>query len=115
MSDATIFASRLKQARLLAGYTQMQLGVSAQIDEYSASARINQYERGKHWPDFGTAERLARVLNVPAAFFYTRDDSLAELILCFGALNPRDQSKLLDTVKAFCEQLSALDKDAGGS
>ncbi|MDR2364622.1 MAG: helix-turn-helix domain-containing protein [Zoogloeaceae bacterium] len=30
---------------------------------------MNQYERGKHWPDFGTAERLAAALDVPAAFF----------------------------------------------
>jgi transcriptional regulator with XRE-family HTH domain len=81
---------RLKEARLRAGFTQMQLGVAAGIDEYSASARINQYERGKHWPDFGTAERLAAVLDVPAAFFYARDDALAEWILCFGHARPED-------------------------
>jgi transcriptional regulator with XRE-family HTH domain len=88
MADATLFGVRLKEARLRAGFTQMQLGVAAGIDEYSASARINQYERGKHWPDFGTAERLAAVLKVPAAFFYARDDALAEWILRFGHAQP---------------------------
>ncbi|GHT98836.1 hypothetical protein FACS1894154_04830 [Betaproteobacteria bacterium] len=102
MSNVTIFASRLKQARLLAGYTQMQLGVAAQIDEYSASARINQYERGKHWPDFGTAQRLALALKVPDAFFYAVDDRLAELILCFGTLDARKQETLLDKAKTLC-------------
>ncbi|MDR0577808.1 MAG: helix-turn-helix domain-containing protein [Candidatus Accumulibacter sp.] len=91
MADTALFGARLKEARLRAGYTQMQLGVAAGIDEYSASARINQYERGKHWPDFGTAERLAAVLGVPAAFFYARDDALAAWILRFE--NGTDETK----------------------
>lgn len=103
MPDTTIFASRLKQARLLTGYTQMQLGVAAQIDEYSASARINQYERGKHYPDFGTVQRLAQALKVPSAFFYAVDDKLAELILCFGALDACKQETLLNKAKRLCD------------
>jgi transcriptional regulator with XRE-family HTH domain len=47
----------------------MELGVRAGIDEYSSSARINQYERGKHTPDFLTARHLAKVLSVPVAYF----------------------------------------------
>mgnify|MGYP001600814934 CR=1 FL=1 len=66
-----------------AGISQERLGVLAQIDEFSASARINQYERGKHTPDFNTAERLARVLDVPVPYFYARDDDMAEWILRF--------------------------------
>jgi transcriptional regulator with XRE-family HTH domain len=95
MPDLQLFAMRLKQARLRNGLTQTQLGVMAQIDEGSASARVNQYERGKHWPDFGTAERLAAALDVPAAFFYTRDESLAALILCYGDMSAADREKLL--------------------
>lgn len=73
----------------------MQLGVLAQIDEYSASARINQYERGKHLPDFNTAERLAAVLEVPAAYFYARDETLAALLLAWNALPPEKIARLL--------------------
>jgi transcriptional regulator with XRE-family HTH domain len=80
-TDPTLFARRLKAARLGAGLTQEALGVQAGIDEFSASARINQYERGKHWPDFSTARRLATVLKVPAAYFYADDDLLADLIV----------------------------------
>ena len=95
MPDATVFSTRLKAARLRAGFTQMQLGVLAKIDEYSASTRINQYERGKHLPDFSTAERLASVLEVPLPYFYTRNDELARLILFYGRLNEAQRDELL--------------------
>jgi transcriptional regulator with XRE-family HTH domain len=95
MLELAVFPSRLKAARLRAGLTQMQLGVLAQIDEYSASARINQYERGKHQPDFGTAERLALVLSVPLPYLYARNESLARLILCFGGLQADEQEHLV--------------------
>lgn len=78
-----VFARRLKAARLQKGITQEKLGVLAGIDEFSASARINQYERGKHVPDFSTAERLARALGVPTPYFYAADDALAAWILDF--------------------------------
>jgi len=103
VSITTRFSLRLKAARLRCGLTQMQLGVLAQIDEYSASARINQYERGKHLPDFNTAERLAAVLGVPTPFFYARDDMLAALLLAWGALTPGACADLL----AVAESLQA--------
>jgi transcriptional regulator with XRE-family HTH domain len=79
----SVFAKRLKEARLRVGLSQEKLGVLAGIDEFSASARINQYERGKHIPDLDTAERLAEVLNVPAPFFYAKEDDLADWIISF--------------------------------
>lgn len=95
MPDTTVFPLRLKAARLRAGLTQMQLGVLANIDEYSASARINQYERGKHLPDFNTAERLAAALSVPLPYLYARDENLARLILFFNKLDEKRQDELL--------------------
>lgn len=62
---------------------------------YTASPRVNQYERAKHTPDFGTAERLARVMGLPTAFFYARDDDLAEFIALFGRLSSADRRKLM--------------------
>ncbi|WP_145550827.1 helix-turn-helix transcriptional regulator [Yersinia intermedia] len=72
---------RLKAVRLKAGLSQERLGILAGIDEATASARMNQYERGTHTPDFELACRLASVLNVPACYFYTVEDDLAEMIL----------------------------------
>ena len=60
----------------------------------SASARMNQYERGKHAPDWLTVERLAQVLAVPVAYFYAADDE-AELLLAFHALPPDRRSVAL--------------------
>jgi len=78
-----IVAYRLKEVRLRAGFSQERLGVLAGLDEFSASARINQYERGKHVPDLHTLERLAEVLKTPAPYFYAANDELAEWILLF--------------------------------
>ena len=63
-----VFPRRLKQARLRSGLTQEQLGIHAGIDEFSASTRVNQYEKGKHTPAIQTGQRLARALLVPTGF-----------------------------------------------
>jgi transcriptional regulator with XRE-family HTH domain len=55
--------------------SQERLGVYGwHRDEMSASARMNQYERGKHVPDISIVEKFAEVLNLPSAFFYATDD-----------------------------------------
>lgn len=107
MADSSVFSMRLKAARVRKGLTQMQLGVLAQIDEYSASARINQYERGKHQPDFNTAERLAQVLSVPTPYFYARDDLLADFLLDWHALSAAARSAIAARTR---EILTATDE-----
>lgn len=95
----TIFTKRLKEARVRAGLTQMQLGVLAGIEEDSASARMNQYERGVHAPEYGTAQRLAHALNIPTSYLFEENNALAQLILTFGNLksNQREQvQKFID-------------------
>jgi len=85
MADYSVVAKRLKEARTRACLSQKQLGIKAGMDEFSASARVNQYERGKHTPDYSTVERIAKVLKVPTPYFYAREDELAKLILTFRA------------------------------
>ncbi|HCH33065.1 MAG TPA: hypothetical protein DE045_08985, partial [Oceanospirillaceae bacterium] len=65
---------RLKQARIQCNISQRSLGIAAGIDTASASARMNQYERGKHVPDYDTLCKLAQVLGVPVPYFYANDD-----------------------------------------
>lgn len=91
----TLFAQRLKQARQRAGLTQEGLGIKAGFDEMSASARMNQYERGKHMPDVGTAARLARTLDIPVEFLYCEGDDFAELVLLFHTLPARKRESVL--------------------
>lgn len=90
---------RLKQARTKAGLSQKKLGILAGIDEFSASPRINQYEKGKHIPDFETTKRLAKVLKIPTPFFFTDKDDLADLILEYSSLPVRNKRKLLSFIK----------------
>lgn len=92
--ELPLFSRRMKAAREKLGISQMELGVRAGIDEFSSSARINQYERGKHAPDFLTVQNLAKVLGVPAAYFYAEDDGLAELLMSFGKLKTADRKLL---------------------
>lgn len=86
MSDADEqWGARLKQARLAAGLSQKMLGIEAGIDAFVASTRINRYELGIHKPDLLTVRKLAEVLKVPMAFFYTdTDDEIAELLFKYA-------------------------------
>lgn len=70
------------------------------IHEDSASSRINQYEHGKHEPDYGTLQRLAEVLEVPTAYFYADNDLLAELILLLDSVPDSQKRKILRALTA---------------
>lgn len=100
IADVIPFAKRLKEARTRAGLSQKELGIKAGIDAFSASPRINQYEKGKHVPDLATAQRLAAVLNVPAPFLYAKDDVMAQLILKIGDMGLQERRKLLDALES---------------
>jgi transcriptional regulator with XRE-family HTH domain len=98
MGRVSIVAERLKEARLHVGISQKQLGIQAGIDAFSASARINQYERGKHMPDLQTLTRLAAVMGVPVPYFYCQDAELAAVIVKFAALGKAQRKKLLGLI-----------------
>jgi transcriptional regulator with XRE-family HTH domain len=99
MAGISVVAKRLKEARLRAGLSQKQLGIQSGIDDFSASARINQYERGKHMPDLQTLSRLAGVLKVPVPYFYCEDAELAEIVVKFAALNKGQKKKALGLIE----------------
>lgn len=100
MEDLGVIAKRLREARTRLGISQEQLGIRAGIDEFSASARINQYERGKHVPAFEVVKQLAKVLGVPAEYCYTEDDRTARLLLAFHRLPARAKTRFLETLEA---------------
>lgn len=92
-------AKRLKQARLSAGLSQKELGVRAGIDPSVASQRVNQYERQRHQPAFEIVRRLAQVLKLPPAYFYTADEQLAELIAIYGRLSAGERLNFIGSVR----------------
>lgn len=91
MEEQSVIARRLKEARLAAGLSQERLGVMAGIDEFSASARMNQYERGVHLPNPQLISKIADLLSVPTGYFYTEDDQLATLLQAYGTMNQRQR------------------------
>ena len=95
MPKKSPISKRLKEARLEAELSQMQLGVAIGIDQFVASPRMNQYETGKHVPDFNIVEKIANVLKLPAAFFYAADDELAELLRVYGRIGKNKRRQLL--------------------
>ena len=102
-SSLPLISGRMKVARERLGISQTELGVRAGIDEFCASARINQYERGKHMPDFLTVRNLAKVLGVPTAYFYAEDENLAELIVIFGKLKVNERKSLMVLAREFTQ------------
>ena len=90
---------RLKAARLKLNLSQRSLGIAAGIDEASASARMNQYERGKHVPDYATLCRLVSTLGTPLLYFYADNDDEAELLLNLAALSSEQQILVRDLIR----------------
>ncbi|MDQ1207209.1 transcriptional regulator with XRE-family HTH domain [Acinetobacter baylyi] len=98
-----VFAMRLRLARKAKNLSQERLGILAGIDESSASARMNQYEKGKHTPDFLMASQIAKVLDIPTAYFYIEDDLLAEIIKQSYLLSSEQKAQVLDYMKTLEE------------
>lgn len=86
---------RLKEARLSVNLSQKKLGIEAGMDQFSASARMNHYEMGRHTPDYSALKRIATVLNLPVAYFYAESDLLAEMIKAFHQLKEAEKIELL--------------------
>src|SRR6476620_10438359 len=80
---------RLKEARIAANISQKKLGIAAGRYEFSASARMNHYEVGRHTPDYSMLSRIADVLGLPVAYFYADTDDLADLIKSYNLLDAK--------------------------
>ncbi len=68
-------------------------------DSNTTAPRINRYERGMHKPDLETIEKLAELLDIPAAYFVAASDVVAEAILVLSQLDPRKQKEALELLK----------------
>jgi transcriptional regulator with XRE-family HTH domain len=66
------------------------------MDEFSASARMNHYEMGRHTPDFKTLKRIANILKLPVAYFYAENDGLANLIKMYHHLKKHEKSSFIE-------------------
>lgn len=90
----SIFGTRMRQAREAQGLPQDRLGVLVGLDEGSSSARMSRYETGIHEPPISMARRISEALKVPLAFLYCTDDAMADFILQYERLGPKDRKAL---------------------
>jgi transcriptional regulator with XRE-family HTH domain len=103
-----MISERLKTARLRAGLSQEKLGKLAGIDPTSASARMNQYERGKHAPDYRLMCKVAEILNMPVSWFYTEDDDLARLQELYFHMSSEVKQNLLERAEEVVDDGAAM-------
>jgi transcriptional regulator with XRE-family HTH domain len=103
MSSICPIPIRLKEARISKALSQQKLGELLGLEAGNASARMNQYERGKHTPDFDTLKRIAEVLDVPVAYFYCEDELEAKIVEAMHKLQPEQKQSLL----GFIEELKS--------
>lgn len=96
MEDTNQFwGRRLRDVRAESCMSQKAIGSVAGLDQFLASTRINRYELGVHKADFLIAQRLADALNIPASYFYTVDDQLAEITIAYHRGGPRKKASIL--------------------
>lgn len=91
---------RLKEARIAAKLSQKKLGIAAGMDEFSASARMNHYEVGRHTPDYSMLSRIAEVLELPVAYFYADSDDLADLIKIYQGLEAEKKKLIISAINS---------------
>ncbi|MEF3082729.1 helix-turn-helix transcriptional regulator [Luteimonas sp. SMYT11W] len=105
LPPATALGRRLRAARLAKELTQAQLGelLFGEEDPNVAAPRVSRWERGLHKPDLNTIERLAKLLDLPAAYFVASSEVLAEAILLISQLNPRQQKQALALLRRLAD------------
>lgn len=96
----SVFARRLREARLRSGIAQDKLGVMIGLDEGCSSARMSRYENGVHEPPFPIIESIAGILNVSVAYFFCDDDRLAEIMRIYSSAKGKGRQAILDAVIA---------------
>ncbi|NLS13934.1 helix-turn-helix transcriptional regulator [Vibrio sp. SM6] len=92
------FPQRLKEARKQASLSQKALGILIGMDESTASARMNQYEKGRHTPDVQTLKLIADALEVPLNYFFCEDEVSAELAIAISKLSADQKKRIAEII-----------------
>ncbi|TBV11344.1 helix-turn-helix domain-containing protein [Stutzerimonas kirkiae] len=94
------FTKRLKEARRAVGVSQEKLGLEIGLDPAVASARMNQYERGVHFPNLGTLQQIAGALRLPLAYFFCESDEEARMLKLLHSLTTDQKHEAIRLVEA---------------
>ncbi|HGM5918198.1 TPA: helix-turn-helix domain-containing protein [Stenotrophomonas maltophilia] len=93
-------AARLRQARVLRGLSQREVGVRMGMDKDTASARISRYESEGMSISLEALFELAQALEVPPAYLFATTPAMADAILALGEQSAARQAKLADMLNA---------------
>ncbi|WP_313401305.1 helix-turn-helix transcriptional regulator [Stenotrophomonas sp.] len=95
-----VVAARLRQARLLRGLSQREVGVRMGLDKDTASARISRYESESMAISLESLFSLADALQVPAAYLLASSAAMADAILLIGEESEVQQARLAQALAA---------------
>ena len=95
-----VVAARLRQARLLRGLSQREVGVRMGLDKDTASARISRYESESMAISLESLFSLADALQVPAAYLLASSAAMADAILLIGDESEIQQARLAQALAA---------------
>ena len=105
-----VVAARLRQARLLRGLSQREVGVRMGLDKDTASARISRYESESMAISLESLFSLADALQVPAAYLLASSAAMADAILLIGDESEVQQARLAQALAAFASLPAARRK-----
>lgn len=84
--------------------SQKNLGISIGMESGTASARMNQYEKGVHTPDVRTLKLLAKELGVPLNYFFCEDDESAALATAISKLSVEQRNQVLEFIHSLSKK-----------
>lgn len=99
INTVPVFGARLRARRKAMGLSQEKLGVCIGLDESCSRTRISRYETGAHEPALATSKLLAQALDIPLAYLYCEDDTMAEIIRLTNLLEAHNQTEVLSLLK----------------
>ncbi|KAG1448410.1 hypothetical protein G6F57_016854 [Rhizopus arrhizus] len=98
-----VVAARLRQARVLRGLSQREVGVRMGMDKDAASARISRYESEGMSISLEALFELAQALEVPPAYLLATSPAMADAILALGEQSAAQQERFAELLGALGE------------
>ena len=100
-----LFAARLAQARELRGLSQRALGDLMGLGKDKGSSRINRYEHQVTAVGFDNLQKLADILDVPAAFLLAETAPIADVILALAKMSDEERVAFAKKMASAVEEL----------
>ena len=81
-------------------------------DPNVAAPRISRYERGMSKPNLKVIEKLAKLLDLPVAYFVATSDVVAEASLVISRMGPEEQQRALKLLQELAGEAVSSNPDS---